>query len=78
MSLVGDGEINFEALYLGKAGVVRSRVKGQLNNLRLIQHLERSVERVNRPGLIASIPRLNNFAGALFRKSAYPSAATRL
>ena len=29
----------FEALYVGKAGNVRGRVKGHLNNLRLMQHL---------------------------------------
>jgi hypothetical protein len=29
----------FEALYVGKAGNIRSRVKGHLNNLRLMQHL---------------------------------------
>ena len=29
----------FEALYVGKAGKIRSRVKGHLNNLRLMQHL---------------------------------------
>lgn len=29
----------FEALYVGKAGNMRSRVKGHLNNLRLMQHL---------------------------------------
>jgi hypothetical protein len=29
----------FEALYVGKAGRIRGRVKGQLNNLRLMQHL---------------------------------------
>jgi hypothetical protein len=29
----------FEALYVGKAGIIRSRVKGHLNNLRLMQHL---------------------------------------
>lgn len=29
----------FEALYVGKAGRVRSRVRTQLNNLRLMQHL---------------------------------------
>ena len=29
----------FEALYVGKAGRIRSRVKGHLNNLRLMQHL---------------------------------------
>lgn len=29
----------FEALYVGKAEQLRGRVKGQLNNLRLMQHL---------------------------------------
>lgn len=29
----------FEALYVGKAGSIRGRVKNQLNNLRLMQHL---------------------------------------
>jgi hypothetical protein len=29
----------FEALYVGKAGNIRGRVKGHLNNLRLMQHL---------------------------------------
>ena len=29
----------FEALYVGKAGRIRSRVKSHLNNLRLMQHL---------------------------------------
>jgi hypothetical protein len=29
----------FEALYVGKAYDIRSRVKGQLNNLRLTQHM---------------------------------------
>jgi hypothetical protein len=29
----------FEVLYVGKAGNVRGRVKGHLNNLRLMQHL---------------------------------------
>src|SRR5438552_3295157 len=29
----------FEALYVGKAGGIRGRVKKQLNNLRLMQHL---------------------------------------
>lgn len=32
--------MQFEALYVGKANGIRSRVKGQLNNLRLMQHLE--------------------------------------
>lgn len=30
----------FEALYVGKAGGLRWRTKGQLNNLRLMQHLK--------------------------------------
>ena len=30
----------FEALYVGKARNIRQRVKGQLNNLRLMQHLK--------------------------------------
>jgi hypothetical protein len=30
---------DFEALYVGKANRIRSRVRGQLNNLRLMQHL---------------------------------------
>jgi hypothetical protein len=30
----------FEALYVGKANNLRSRVKGQLNNLRVMQHLK--------------------------------------
>lgn len=30
----------FEALYVGKANNLRSRVNGQLNNLRLMQHLQ--------------------------------------
>jgi hypothetical protein len=33
----GRGE--FEALYVGKAKRIRGRVRGQLNNLRLMQHL---------------------------------------
>ena len=31
---------NLEALYVGKANKIRSRVKGQLNNLRLMHHLK--------------------------------------
>lgn len=31
---------NFEALYVGKANKIRSRVRGQFNNLRLMQHLK--------------------------------------
>ncbi len=30
----------FEALYVGKANDIRARVKGQFNNLRLMQHLK--------------------------------------
>lgn len=30
----------FEALYVGKANRIRGRVKGQMNNLRLMQHLK--------------------------------------
>lgn len=33
----GNGE--FEALYVGKATRIRSRIKGHFNNLRLMQHL---------------------------------------
>lgn len=32
----------FEALYVGKAGNIRGRVKRQLNNLRLMQHLNKA------------------------------------
>ncbi len=31
---------SFEALYVGKADILRRRVKTQLNNLRLMQHLK--------------------------------------
>jgi len=31
---------SFEALYVGKANDIRARVKGQFNNLRLMQHLK--------------------------------------
>jgi hypothetical protein len=31
---------SFEALYVGKASKIRGRVKGQINNLRLMQHLK--------------------------------------
>jgi len=31
---------SFEALYVGKANKIRSRVRSQLNNLRLMQHLK--------------------------------------
>jgi len=35
----------FEALYVGKANGIRSRVKSQLNNLRLMQHLKNAKSR---------------------------------
>lgn len=31
---------SFEALYVGKAGRLQGRIKGQLNNLRLMRHLQ--------------------------------------
>lgn len=49
----------FEALYVGKAGNIRARLKGHLNNLRLMQHLHNAKTGrrillagrvVNRPG----------------------------
>lgn len=33
---------DIEALYVGKANNIRSRVKGQFNNLRLMQHLKKA------------------------------------
>ena len=33
------GSNGFEALYVGKANNIRSRLTGQLNNLRLMQHV---------------------------------------
>jgi len=33
---------NIEALYVGKATNIRGRVKGQFNNLRLMQHLKKA------------------------------------
>ena len=33
---------SIEALYVGKAANIRGRVKGQLNNLRLMQHLKQA------------------------------------
>jgi hypothetical protein len=46
----------FEALYVGKAGSIRGRVKGQLNNLRLMQHLKnaKAGKRVVLPGRFVS------------------------
>jgi hypothetical protein len=48
----------FEALYIGKANVIRSRVKGQLNNLRLMQHLRnaKSGSRVIIAGALVTRP----------------------
>ena len=48
----------FEALYVGKAGEIRSRVKGQLNNLRLMQHLKNAKggKRLVLPGRFVSKP----------------------
>src|SRR5262245_43348554 len=48
----------FEALYVGKAGGVRGRVKGQLNNLRLMQHLKNAKlgKRVIMTGRIVTKP----------------------
>jgi hypothetical protein len=34
------GHSQFEALYVGKAGDLRGRIKGHFNNLRLMQHLQ--------------------------------------
>jgi len=48
----------FEALYVGKAGNIRSRVKGQLNNLRLMQHLHnaKAGERIVLAGRLETKP----------------------
>jgi hypothetical protein len=48
----------FEALYVGKAVGIRGRVKNQLNNLRLMQHLRnaKSGKRVVIPGRILTKP----------------------
>jgi hypothetical protein len=48
----------FEALYVGKAGNVRGRVKGQLNNMRLMHHVRdaRSGKRILLAGTFASRP----------------------
>jgi hypothetical protein len=48
----------FEALYVGKAVGIRGRVKNQLNNLRLMQHLRnaRGGSRVVIPGKILTKP----------------------
>ena len=44
----------FEALYVGKAGNIRGRVKSHLNNLRLMQHL-RNAKNGNRVVLAGKI-----------------------
>jgi hypothetical protein len=48
----------FEALYVGKANNIRARVKGQFNNLRLMQHLKntKSGKRVLLTGRIVTKP----------------------
>lgn len=48
----------FEALYVGKAGKIRSRVKGHLNNLKLMQHLRhaRTGKRILLAGRIITRP----------------------
>lgn len=48
----------FEALYVGKAIGIRGRVKSQLNNLRLMQHLRnaRNGTRIVIPGRIVTKP----------------------
>lgn len=43
----------FEALYVGKAGSIRGRVKGQLNNMRLMHHVRDA--RAGRRILLAGI-----------------------
>jgi hypothetical protein len=49
---------NFEALYVGKAGRIRGRVKGQLNNLRLMHHVRdaRAGRRILLAGTFVSRP----------------------
>lgn len=48
----------FEALYVGKANAIRGRVKTQLNNLRLMQHLRnaKSGERILLAGRVMTRP----------------------
>jgi hypothetical protein len=48
----------FEALYVGKAGKIRRRVKSHLNNLRLMQHLRnaKNGERVVLAGRLMTRP----------------------
>jgi hypothetical protein len=48
----------FEALYVGRANRIRSRVKGQLNNLRLMHHIRdaRAGKRMLLAGTFAPLP----------------------
>ena len=48
----------FEALYVGKATNLRSRIKGHLNNLRLMQHLRnaKNGKRIVLPGRLRTKP----------------------
>ena len=48
----------FEALYVGKAMNIRSRVKGQLNNLRLMSHIRgaKSGSRILMAGIVVTKP----------------------
>jgi hypothetical protein len=52
---------SFEALYVGKGMNIRSRVKNQLNNLRLMQHVAnaQSGQRVLIPGRLVTRPGQN-------------------
>ena len=54
----------FEALYVGKATNVRSRVKGQFNNLRLMQHVKSA--KIGRRVVITA--RLNTRPGQRLQK----------
>ena len=49
---------DFEALYVGKANNIRRRLKGQLNNLRLMQHVRdaKSGSRVVLAGVLVPRP----------------------
>jgi hypothetical protein len=48
----------FEALYVGRANRIKGRVKGQLNNLRLMHHIRdaRSGKRILLAGVFAPLP----------------------
>ena len=49
---------SFEALYIGRADNVRRRLRGQLNNLRLMRHIEgaKSGRRMVIPGYVVTRP----------------------